>query len=555
MTFMKRFLLPVLIAVLFTGVDSTHAQEFSRHCGHDDLLKFAQQELPGFDAQYNRIYDQARAWALANADRQTEDTTYTIQLVFHILYEADDQYQQISDELIHSQIAALNRDFNKQNADTSDTREFFKPVAADTRIKFVLAKKIGDQCKDAIIRKQWTAPAAVLPIYGDFLIKDNLWGGSSAWNTAKYLNIWVCDLNKSSQPGDGFLGGYAYLPGLVNAGLPIPKRYDGVVIDFRFFGEDNPWVAEVQPGFGRYTKGRTTVHEVGHWLGLRHIWGDLGTLLPDQGCQADDGVDDTPNAAQPYAAHGFCQDTIVNSCDDGEGDLPDMFENYMDYSTDECNTMFTIGQSDVMRFVLSDYRAGTQFEYDYPSSSSIEADLDEMTTLEISYELEECFGFSAVSQKFNGTLTEYTSPLGSAVFAENETGIIYEAGTYDANNIDAFSIVVYDHHHNQYDTIYLEVEINDVEDQVTGIELVASDKNAIALYPNPTSSLFRVDFNGYQAGTEVGIYNTLGDLVLHRSIHAGVRSESFDLAGYPAGAYMIRFESDGEVTFEKVLVE
>ena len=92
--------------------------------------------------------------------------------------------------------------------------------------------------------------------------------------------------------------------------------------------------------------GMACVHEVGHYLGLRHIWGDP---ITGSGCEVDDGISDTPNQ---NAASQFTCNFDLNSCTDNPLDYPDMVENYMDYSSDDCMNMFTLNQSSIMRAVL-----------------------------------------------------------------------------------------------------------------------------------------------------------------------------------------------------------
>ena len=146
-------------------------------------------------------------------------------------------------------------------------------------------------------------------------------GGVPAWPADKYLNIWVCNL------GGGLLG-YAQFPG-------GPARTDGVVILHTAFGTDGT----AQPPFDR---GRTATHEVGHWLNLRHIWGD--TL----DCSGGDRCPDTANAAGPNTGEPkFPHVTCAN------GPNGDMFMNYMDYVDDAAMVMFTAGQVARMNATLA----------------------------------------------------------------------------------------------------------------------------------------------------------------------------------------------------------
>lgn len=123
---------------------------------------------------------------------------------------------------------------------------------------------------------------------------------------------------------------------------------DGVVIQYQVFGSNNP--NPLNTGGQSFTvKGHTPTHEIGHYLGLRHIWGD------DADCGIDDGIEDTPNATA--ASDSDCDSTKNTCTDDIDGvDLPDMIENYMDYSAEDCQNTFTNGQADLMIGVLENQR-------------------------------------------------------------------------------------------------------------------------------------------------------------------------------------------------------
>lgn len=235
-----------------------------------------------------------------------------IPVVVHIVYNAD--AQNISDEQVRSGIEALNRDFNKQNADTANIPDYFKALAANVQIEFALATAdpLGRKTTGIVRQKtnvtQWSM---------DDKIKFTSQGGSDAWDGKSYLNIWVGSLRK--------LLGYASAPG-------SPAEKDGVVINTTAFGTVNT----VAP----YNLGRTTVHEVGHWLGLRHIWGDAAC--------GNDLVDDTP----PQANYTMgCPTGIRTSC--GNGPTGEMYMNYMDFTNDACINMFTQGQKERMRTLFN----------------------------------------------------------------------------------------------------------------------------------------------------------------------------------------------------------
>lgn len=249
-----------------------------------------------------------------NAINEDKEQQIHIPVVVHVVHS--NSTQNITDQQIYSQLKVLNEDYNRKNADTVNTVSAFQSVAANSNISFFIAEK--DEFGNPIegIRR-------VSTIHGPFANNDihfTVYGGSDAWNTEKYLNIWVCDL------ADGIFGS-ASPPG-------TSSDIDGVVIDYRYFGT----IGTVE---APYHKGRTTTHEIGHWLGLRHLWGDSG------GCTDDDGIEDTPIQSGPSVG---C-DVAKISC----GNLS-MVQNYMDLSVDDCMNLFTKGQREKMRLNLFEHR-------------------------------------------------------------------------------------------------------------------------------------------------------------------------------------------------------
>ena len=163
-------------------------------------------------------------------------------------------------------------------------------------------------------------------------VKRDADGGSDPWPTNRYLNIWVCDIGI---PG---VLGYAFPPtGAMNwpAGSETDSASQGVVIDYTTFGRNNP--NALAPEVGR---GRSCTHEVGHYLGLRHIWAD------ETACAEDDGIDDTPRQGDNS---GQACNLSANTCTEtGAVQFKDMIENYMDYSDERCQNMFSRQQADMM---------------------------------------------------------------------------------------------------------------------------------------------------------------------------------------------------------------
>jgi hypothetical protein len=221
--------------------------------------------------------------------------------------------QDVSLAQIRSQISVLNRDFAKRNKDRTKVPEAWKGLAADTRIRFKLAK---------VTRTETTRSS----FSTDDSVKFAEDGGAPPFEPEEHLNLWVCALS------NGILG-YAQFPG-------GPAATDGVVIDYRAFGT-------IGTAEAPFDLGRTATHEVGHYFNLRHIWADT------EDCSGSDFVADTPNSAGPnYGTPAFPS----VSC--GNGPHGDMFMNYMDYVDDAAMLLFTGQQVTRMRTALEEARPG-----------------------------------------------------------------------------------------------------------------------------------------------------------------------------------------------------
>lgn len=247
----------------------------------------------------------------------------TIPVVVHVVYNSNSPAQNISDAQVKSQIDVLNQDFRLQNSDAASIPAPFQTLAGDARIEFVLATTDPDDNPTTGITR---TPTQVNGFSADDQVKSSATGGIDAWPTDRYLNIWVCQL------GGGLLG-YAQFPG-------GPAATDGVVVTHTGFGTTGTATAP-------FNLGRTTTHEIGHWLNLRHIWGDDGN-----GCFGSDFVDDTPNQAGPNTGRPTFPSVTCSNGPNG-----DMFMNYMDYTDDVGMFMFTQEQVIRMQAVLDNERS------------------------------------------------------------------------------------------------------------------------------------------------------------------------------------------------------
>lgn len=236
----------------------------------------------------------------------------TIPVVVHVLYNKAGE--NLSDNQIIKQIEILNECFSRRNADTVKTPNCFRDIAADCAIKFQLAiSDPGKYATNGIIHKY--TPVKEWGATDDMKFSNK--GGADAWDTDNYLNIWICNFTRAA--------GYASFPGGAD-------NIDGIVLAYDVVGINN------KTG---YEGGKTLVHETGHWLGLRHIWGDADC--------GDDFIDDTPK--QATYTNG-CPSGVRKSCNNGPNG--DMYMNYMDITADACTNLFTIGQMDRMRVLFDE---------------------------------------------------------------------------------------------------------------------------------------------------------------------------------------------------------
>jgi hypothetical protein len=282
-----------------------------RKCGTMDHLHAASQNNPSYQINLDQI-NQFTQQAIESGQVNAEKAVVNIPVVVHVLYNT--ATQNISDAQIQSQIAVLNKDFRKLNTDWTNTPSAYSGLVADCEFTFCLATvDPSGNATTGIIRKSTTK--TVFDANTDDA-KSSSTGGSNAWSSASYLNIWVVPSIKVGT-NTGILG-YAQFPGGAAA-------TDGLVICHNYFGTTGTVTAP-------FNKGRTATHEIGHWFNLYHIWGDDGTA-----CTGSDQCADTPNQAdENYGTPTFPQVSCSNS--------GDMHMNYMDYVDDGAMYMFTTGQ-------------------------------------------------------------------------------------------------------------------------------------------------------------------------------------------------------------------
>jgi len=285
---------------------------------------------PEYRWRRREIERELNEWIRAYAGAGVRTGLIRIPVVVHVVWNT--AAQNISDAQINSQIAVLNEDFRRLNADATATPAAFAAVAADARLEFALAVR-GPGCTPTTgINRQNTAVTGWN--YPGNGMKSAATGGADPWDSTQYLNVWIVNYTDDTL-------GFATFPGGAAA-------VDGLVLHYQATGR----TGTLTPGADL---GRTATHEIGHWLDLQHIWGGSANAVSTD-CTDGDLVADTPNQQQasPFSITS-CRTFPAVTCSNGPNG--DMFMNYMDYSADQCMNMFTAGQVVRMDAALHTSRA------------------------------------------------------------------------------------------------------------------------------------------------------------------------------------------------------
>ena len=291
-------------------------------------------EAPG--ATWDNWFNNQVEKFVATQASKGEIVNYTIPVIVHVVHfgETLGTFPNIDSNQIYSQIQALNADFAGSGTGTVNVPSYFSNLIANTGIHFCMAQKnpqgsnlteSGIDRVSAVVNA-WQSPATPtldLKAYFNTVIIP-----ATIWDPTKYFNIWISD-----RPTSQTFNGFATYPtgtgltGLFGGQFGTPTN-DGIWCWAKAFGT----VGTLQ---APYNKGRTATHEIGHWLGLRHIWGD-GNCLSDY-------VNDTPTSKQAHT--GCVTSTPIDACGVNLSPYGEMPMNFMDMTDDACKYMFTPNQN------------------------------------------------------------------------------------------------------------------------------------------------------------------------------------------------------------------
>ncbi len=315
-------------------------------------------------------------------------TFYSIPVVVHVIYNPNVPAEKLTFKQVEDQIKILSQDYQMQNLTEVNNFPSSFPVAnkpVNCGISFCLAKQDPEGKPTNGIEYR----ANNIIFTNTFDVKEYDRGGLGSWDVNKYLNIWVCHLNKKLKIGniEYIVDGEGTFPNMQN----IPKFHDGVVVDHGSFGLK----------FFNNTRGlgRTTTHEVGHWLNLFHPWGSGNNL----NCTASDEVDDTPPQKQNTFGCPSTQ-TLTDPCSPNEPGI--LYMNFMNYSDDNCRYMFTNGQSIRMRTTLDGARSSLQ-------SSPVCSPLETVFLIDIT---------GSMSEEIGGVRNFLTQLLNTPEYTDNYNG-------------------------------------------------------------------------------------------------------------------------------------
>lgn len=521
---------------------------------------------PEWDAWFNQKVEEHKQALIAN---KATATTYTIPVVVHVIYGSTNTavgtFPNLSQAQINSQINVLNADFagTGLNVGNLATTGFSAVGAADCSITFCLAQldPNGNFLPEpGIDRVSYTANGWNNPASNSYASVANFQSymnstikPATIWDPVRYLNIWVSDVNSQAQ-----LLGYATFPigtGLSGISGNGGANTDGVWVWARSFG--NTGVLQAP-----YNLGRTASHEIGHWLGLRHIGGDAANVSGD--CNATDYCADTPPQRGGYSGGMYGQNygqptyplyaTGSNSCSGAP--FGNMFMNFMDYVDDPSCYMFTPGQAQRMATAMNN---GTYRQYLTASSATMCGLSASAPTAQFSATNTGCTGIGVeLNNQTTGTPPPsylWSSQPASAVnFSPNNAAL---NPTVTFNLPGTYNIVLLASNAGGSTSYTQSITIDDCESGGgVGIAVLTAFQRSIVLAPNPSAGVVDITVAlKNQDKLNVKVSNALGQQLAEVSFDASASNKyTLDLNHFANGVYFVTLQNGSDKAVKRIVI-
>jgi hypothetical protein len=312
-TAMRAILFLLMFAIPMMSVGQLHK------CPVDSRIQ------SGPDQLKYQLFQSVLEQRLSNQKIEFRSLQY-FQVVIHVVSRSS--VNPISEAQVRNQLDVLNADFAGRGENLGKLLPEFAPLVGNGNLIFCLATTDPDGNPTSGITFTHTDIVNIALQTGQdgrIAIHYDQLGGKTGWDPSRYINVWVGEY--------GDILGSASFPGAA----PFPEEI-GLVIGNKYFGS----IGEAGNS-GYFGRGHTFTHEMGHFFGLRHIWGNGF----DANCEDSDDISDTPNAAGPYFGCPAGQQVSCNSSD--------MYQNFMDFSDDRCLAAFTQEQVTFMITAIDVY--------------------------------------------------------------------------------------------------------------------------------------------------------------------------------------------------------
>jgi hypothetical protein len=524
MTLSFRITCFAALAALALPFFSRAQDDAERRCTSMELL---QQRLTADPTLAERMQQQEKVIQKWIADHPGgERTIITIPVVVHLVYNPAENIV-IPDWQVKSQIDVLNEDYRRLNADIYKTPTDFTSVAGDCEIQFRLAEQDPNgNPTNGIVRNETNAQS--LWDMGGFQMWQN-----DAWDTQKYLNIWVASID------DNILG-WSTFPGS-SGGV------DGVVITDRAFGR----TGDLKP---KYNRGRTPTHEVGHWFDLLHTWADDGGT-----CSGSDYCDDTPNQGDSNVGCPSYPQTA--SC----SNTGDMFMNYMDYVHDSCMNIFTNDQKTRMHAAINTQRTALLTSNGAVQPATYANDIEVTDILYPFLTIDERFILPKVRVHNNGSNPVNSFKLHFGFFNQDIHEIDYTftlaAGldtvlelpqTKDSLGYNFFIAYATNLNGNAFE----EDTVNNYMTRSYYVDpALVKPIDEFTVFNNPSNGLFILDFDVLVTnGFEMDVFDILGRRVPFTVTNPLYNRLELSLQHPTPGMYFVRVKNDNKRIAKKIVV-